>query len=107
MTKLHDLFYFLWLALQGQIIIVNLSYSSSCETPNNLSQPKTNNSFDQNDRNYRMYKYQYFPEPERLRMRQKAKDMFYFGYNNYMKYAFPLDELNPIYCKGRGPDKNR
>ena len=54
-----------------------------------------------------MYKYQYFPEPERLRMRQKAKDMFYFGYNNYMKYAFPLDELNPIYCKGRGPDKNR
>ena len=31
--------------------------------------------------------------------------MFYFGYNNYMKHAFPLDELNPIYCSGRGPDK--
>ena len=30
--------------------------------------------------------------------------MFYFGYDNYMAYAFPEDELNPIYCRGRGPD---
>ncbi|XP_066910395.1 ER degradation-enhancing alpha-mannosidase-like protein 1 [Clytia hemisphaerica] len=49
--------------------------------------------------------YSYFPEDERLRMKNKVKDMFYFGYNNYMKYAFPLDELNPIFCTGRGPDK--
>nr|CAB3240820.1 ER degradation-enhancing alpha-mannosidase-like protein 1 [Phallusia mammillata] len=30
--------------------------------------------------------------------------MFYFGYDSYMKYAFPQDELNPIDCSGRGPD---
>lgn len=29
------------------------------------------------------------------------KGMFYFGYDNYMKYAFPEDELNPIDCQGR------
>ena len=49
--------------------------------------------------------FNYFPESERLRMKKKVKDMFYFGYDNYIKYAFPLDELNPIYCSGRGPDK--
>ncbi|KAJ3330298.1 alpha mannosidase-like protein [Blyttiomyces sp. JEL0837] len=27
------------------------------------------------------------------------------GFDNYMKYAFPLDELNPIQCSGRGPDR--
>nr|XP_057929518.1 ER degradation-enhancing alpha-mannosidase-like protein 1 [Doryrhamphus excisus] len=37
-------------------------------------------------------------------MKEKAKGMFYFGYDNYMKYAFPKDELNPIDCEGRGPD---
>ena len=30
--------------------------------------------------------------------------MFYHGFNNYMRYAYPLDELDPIGCKGRGPD---
>ena len=30
--------------------------------------------------------------------------MFYFGYNNYMNFAFPKDELDPIHCTGRGPD---
>ncbi len=37
-------------------------------------------------------------------MRGMARDMFYFGYDNYMKFAFPEDELNPIACEGRGPD---
>jgi mannosidase alpha-like ER degradation enhancer 1 len=36
--------------------------------------------------------------------KEQAKEMFFFGYNNYLKYAFPLDELDPIHCKGRGPD---
>lgn len=49
--------------------------------------------------------FNYFPESKRLGMKKKVKDMFYFGYDNYMKHAFPLDELNPIYCSGRGPDK--
>ncbi len=30
--------------------------------------------------------------------------MFSFAYNNYMEFAFPLDELDPIHCTGRGPD---
>ncbi|KAI8849007.1 glycoside hydrolase [Chytridium lagenaria] len=30
--------------------------------------------------------------------------MFYHGYDNYLKHAFPKDELNPILCSGRGPD---
>ncbi|XP_052226391.1 ER degradation-enhancing alpha-mannosidase-like protein 1 [Dreissena polymorpha] len=30
--------------------------------------------------------------------------MFYFGYDNYMKHAYPMDELDPIHCTGRGPD---
>uniref|UniRef100_U9U215 alpha-1,2-Mannosidase n=1 Tax=Rhizophagus irregularis (strain DAOM 181602 / DAOM 197198 / MUCL 43194) TaxID=747089 RepID=U9U215_RHIID len=32
--------------------------------------------------------------------------MFYHAFNNYMKYAFPDDELNPLQCTGRGSDKN-
>ena len=30
--------------------------------------------------------------------RQEAEHMFYHGYDNYMKYAFPEDELRPISC---------
>jgi hypothetical protein len=30
--------------------------------------------------------------------------MFYHGYDHYMAHAFPLDELDPIGCAGRGPD---
>uniref|UniRef100_W5LCT1 alpha-1,2-Mannosidase n=1 Tax=Astyanax mexicanus TaxID=7994 RepID=W5LCT1_ASTMX len=49
-------------------------------------------------------KYSSFPHALRVKMRRMAKDMFYFGYDNYMKHAFPEDELNPIDCAGRGPD---
>jgi len=49
-------------------------------------------------------KYSHFPESLRLKMINETKKMFYFGYNNYMNLAFPLDELNPLLCKGRGPD---
>ena len=34
-------------------------------------------------------------------MLEKAKEMFSFGYDSYMKYAFPMDELDPIHCTGR------
>lgn len=50
-------------------------------------------------------KYNKFPEADRLEMQNKAKNMFYFAYTNYMDHAFPLDELDPIHCTGRGPDK--
>jgi mannosidase alpha-like ER degradation enhancer 1 len=49
-------------------------------------------------------KYGSFPEDLRLQMLAEAKKMFYFGYDSYMAYAFPMDELNPLLCCGRGPD---
>ena len=30
--------------------------------------------------------------------------MFYDAYDNYIRYAFPMDELNPVNCSGRGRD---
>ncbi|XP_067907569.1 ER degradation-enhancing alpha-mannosidase-like protein 1 isoform X3 [Heterodontus francisci] len=51
-------------------------------------------------------RYSTFPEPQRRRMKEAALRMFYFGYENYMEHAFPQDELNPIDCRGRGPDRD-
>ncbi|KAF9109341.1 alpha mannosidase-like protein [Mortierella sp. AM989] len=44
-------------------------------------------------------------ESRRLMLRQEAKDMFMHGYQGYLNNAFPKDELNPVACNGRGPDK--
>ena len=49
-------------------------------------------------------KYGWFPESLRLESLEETRKMFYFAYDNYMKYAFPKDELDPIHCTGRGPD---
>ncbi|XP_072276557.1 ER degradation-enhancing alpha-mannosidase-like protein 1 [Pyxicephalus adspersus] len=49
-------------------------------------------------------RYSSFPAALRRHMRERARDMFSFAYDNYMTYAFPEDELNPILCRGRGPD---
>ena len=49
-------------------------------------------------------KYGTFPEWKRLEALEQSKKMFYFGYENYMNFAFPKDELDPIHCTGRGPD---
>ena len=51
--------------------------------------------------------YLYFSRAERLQYREKAREMFQFAYDNYMTYAFPQDELDPIHCRGRGPDNER
>jgi hypothetical protein len=32
-------------------------------------------------------------------LRKEAEDLFYHGFDNYMTYAFPEDELRPISCK--------
>lgn len=48
--------------------------------------------------------YLFFPNAERIRMKEKAKEMFEFAYDNYIRYAYPKDELDPIHCVGRGPD---
>lgn len=31
------------------------------------------------------------------RLRQETVDMFYHGWNNYMKHAFPEDEVCPLH----------
>lgn len=49
-------------------------------------------------------KYGSFPTSTRLELRELTREMFTFGFDNYMKYAFPKDELDPIHCTGRGPD---
>lgn len=45
-----------------------------------------------------------FSEEKRIEMREEARRMFYWGYDNYINHAFPFDELNPINCTGRGHD---
>ncbi|KAL9643940.1 hypothetical protein ABK040_005409 [Willaertia magna] len=37
---------------------------------------------------------------EKWKLRDEVKDMFEYAYSGYMKYAFPLDELCPLSCKG-------
>ncbi|KAG0006969.1 alpha mannosidase-like protein [Modicella reniformis] len=44
-------------------------------------------------------------ESRRSMLRKEAKDMFLHGYHGYLNYAFPKDELNPVACTGRGPDR--
>ncbi|EIN10701.1 alpha mannosidase-like protein [Punctularia strigosozonata HHB-11173 SS5] len=37
-------------------------------------------------------------------VRNATRELWYHGFNSYMRYAFPLDELTPLSCSGRGPD---
>eukprot|EP00741_Cyanophora_paradoxa_P009647 tig00001545_g9345.t1 len=37
---------------------------------------------------------------ERIRLREEVRRMFYHGYEGYLKYAFPADELAPVSCSG-------
>ncbi|TRY77473.1 hypothetical protein TCAL_13665 [Tigriopus californicus] len=49
--------------------------------------------------------FHHFPEWLRHETLNEARAMFHTGYDCYMKCAFPLDELDPIRCAGRGPDR--
>ena len=40
------------------------------------------------------------------RDRLEAEQMFYHGYDNFMEYAFPEDELKPISCRPLTRDRN-
>ncbi|KAI5124722.1 hypothetical protein M0805_005360 [Coniferiporia weirii] len=40
----------------------------------------------------------------KLAAREKTRDLWNHGFNSYMNNAFPLDELMPLSCTGRGPD---
>ncbi|CCI48519.1 unnamed protein product [Albugo candida] len=46
-----------------------------------------------------------FHSSERIHLKNKAREMFYHGYNNYMEHAFPWDELKPLTCEGRRWDR--
>ncbi|RWS28702.1 ER degradation-enhancing alpha-mannosidase-like protein 3 [Leptotrombidium deliense] len=48
-------------------------------------------------------------EEEIIKLRDEAKAMFYHGFDSYMQYAYPADELMPLSCKGRyrGVEANR
>lgn len=45
-----------------------------------------------------------FSTKELIESKDEAKQMFQFGYDNYMEHAYPHDELDPIHCAGRGHD---
>ena len=40
------------------------------------------------------------PASERLALRETVREMFSHGYENYMRHAFPHDELKPV-SRGR------
>ncbi|KAG5644060.1 hypothetical protein DXG03_009150 [Asterophora parasitica] len=40
----------------------------------------------------------------KLAAREKTRELWYHGYDHYMTYAFPMDELTPLSCSGQGPD---
>lgn len=43
----------------------------------------------------------FMSKEEKLGLMEKAKEMFYHAYTNYMDHAYPADELMPLSCKGR------
>ncbi|KAF9055160.1 alpha mannosidase-like protein [Hymenopellis radicata] len=40
----------------------------------------------------------------KLATRERIRELWYHGFDNYMTHAFPLDELTPLSCSGQGPD---
>ena len=38
-------------------------------------------------------------------LREDAREMFYHGYDAYMKHGYPWDEIKPLSCTGRRWDK--
>ncbi|RHY31368.1 hypothetical protein DYB32_003569 [Aphanomyces invadans] len=42
---------------------------------------------------------------EKHHLQEKAKEMFFHGYNSYMTHAYPWDELKPLSCEGRRWDR--
>eukprot|EP01147_Barroeca_monosierra_P009159 gene9159-1451_t len=48
-----------------------------------------------------MYSSEGLTRAERQAFAAQAQEMFQHGYDSYMKYAFPADELMPLSCRGR------
>ncbi|CAF1177460.1 unnamed protein product [Adineta steineri] len=88
-------------------ILILLLFIFTCAYNPGTSTKINNSNITKISNEQRYQHYLYFPRSERLQYREKAREMFQFGYDNYMKYAFPQDELDPIHCRGRGPDIER
>jgi len=84
----------LYLRLTISVVVISVAIPLSLDAFNIFS-----HSYDKLDQ-----KYGSFTEEMRFEMLGEVRQMFYFGYDSYMRYAFPLDELDPIHCVGRGPD---
>ncbi|KAF8529066.1 alpha-mannosidase [Hysterangium stoloniferum] len=41
---------------------------------------------------------------KKLTNREKVRDLWTHGFDNYMQHAYPMDELRPLSCVGRGPN---
>lgn len=91
------------LMLIFSVLLFVLTFAYHPGAPTKLDNPNVTRI--SNEQRYQHYLY--FSRLERLEYREKAREMFQFGYDNYMKYAFPQDELDPIHCRGRGPDIER
>ncbi|KAJ7179913.1 alpha mannosidase-like protein [Mycena crocata] len=57
-----------------------------------------------NDTNATPLKNHGWSSERKLSAREKTRELWYHGFNNYMSFAFPLDELAPLSCTGQGPD---
>lgn len=108
--KIHTSFWILAFSCLLPYQVYPSSFSCSLDKSVNL---KSGSLLDKINDNYSIFlqtpggynrKYGSFTENMRLRMKEEARKMFQFGYDSYLKYAFPKDELNPIFCCGRGPD---
>ena len=42
-----------------------------------------------------------------LRLREETEQIFYHGFDSYMKYAFPEDELRPVTCRPLTRDREK
>jgi hypothetical protein len=106
--------FFLDYTLYSQLLNEFESSSSSSSLSDQSSLKNSSESFNQNnivnhfnlnkDTIEKYNEYLHFPESERIRLKKLTKEMFEFGYDQYMAHAFPQDELDPIHCTGRGPD---
>lgn len=101
--KVISFFVLLNLAINASQITLDYTLYSQLASELEILNPIESNIvnyFKLNNETLKQYnEYLYFPNNERIRLKNLAKEMFEFGYDNYMKFAFPLDELNPIYCK--------
>ncbi|KAK9447350.1 glycoside hydrolase [Limtongia smithiae] len=45
-----------------------------------------------------------FPRTQLHALREETREAFYHGWNSYMRYGFPDDEVTPLSCSGRARD---